>query len=109
MENIKAPPLLDPSYRRKKLIAYLVRSLIAIALYWYFWSVSWVPYTLWIYIPINLIGLIMLTILPKFLEKKMQKAQAAMEDAQAVDIEAEEVNSEEIIQIEDTNNQQERN
>ena len=88
-EQFKAQPLMDSGYRKKKLINYLIRTLVAIALYWYFWSVSWVPFTLWFYIPLNLAGLFMIVILPRILASKMRKAQERMEEAQAIEVEGE--------------------
>ncbi len=90
-DQLQGQAILNADYRRKKLLMYFIRTLIAIVLYWFFWDVSWVPYTLWFYVPINLIGLAMLVLLPRFLERKMKKAQAKMDDAQAIDIEAEEI------------------
>lgn len=93
-DQISKQGILDPAFRRKKLRMYLIRTAIAIALYWAFWSVSWVPYTLWFYVPINLLGLVMIVVVPRFLESKLRKAEAAMEAAQAIEVEAEIIDEE---------------
>jgi len=88
-DQISKQGILDPAFRKKKMRMYFIRTAIAIALYWVFWSVSWVPYTLWFYVPINLLGLAMIVVVPRFLESKLRKAEAAMEEAQAIEVEAE--------------------
>tara|TARA_Y100001954_G_C15664516_1_gene529432 strand:- start:487 stop:792 length:306 start_codon:yes stop_codon:yes gene_type:complete len=93
-DQISKQGILDPAFRKRKLRMYFIRTAIAIALYWAFWSVSWVPYTLWFYVPINLLGLAMIVVVPRFLESNMRKAEAAMEEAQAIEVEAEIIDEE---------------
>jgi hypothetical protein len=89
-EQFRAQPIMNKQYQIKKLIGYLIRTVIAVVLYWYFWSLSWwVPFSLWFYIPLNLAGLFMIVIMPRILAAKMRKAKQRMDDAQAIDIEGE--------------------
>ncbi|MEM6697457.1 MAG: hypothetical protein AAF599_03610 [Bacteroidota bacterium] len=58
IERIKSETTLSPEFRKRKLIAWAIRTLIAIALYAIFWKHSWVRWTLILYIPLNLLGLL---------------------------------------------------
>lgn len=93
-EQLAGKEVLDPAYRRKKLITYVIRTLLSIALYWYFWDVSWVPFTLWFYVPLNLVGLALIWLMPILLERKIKRTRAAIDRANEMIAEHEEMEGE---------------
>lgn len=72
--------LLSPEYKRKKFIIYIIRTLIAIVLFYIFWEHQWVKWILYIYIPINLIYLMSLFVMPYFLKRKINKTQEQIDE-----------------------------
>ncbi len=66
--------------RRKKLIRYVIRTLIAILLYVIFWDHKWVRWTLTGYIPLNLLGLLSIVAWNHILENRLQKIEDKMGD-----------------------------
>ena len=72
--------VLSPEYRRKKLIMYVIRTAIAIALFYWLWEHQWVKWLLWVYIPLNLIFLVAIFVMPYALKKKIQKTQQKIEE-----------------------------
>lgn len=83
-EQLKGNEILNPEYRRKKLRMYGIRTLLSAGLYWFFWEVSWVPFTLWFYVPLNLFGLGMIWLMPEILKRKIQKAHTKIDEAQVL-------------------------
>jgi hypothetical protein len=57
-DRMRKHSVLSPAYRRKRYIAWAVRTAIAAMLYYFLWEYRWVRWTLLFYIPINLIGLL---------------------------------------------------
>jgi len=72
--------VLSPEYRRKKLIMYAIRTLIAIILFYVFWEYKWVKWLLYIYVPLNLIFLFSIFGMPYFLNKKMEKTRKQIDE-----------------------------
>lgn len=67
-----------PSFKKKQLIGYTIRTLISAVLFITFWEYEWVQWALIIYIPINLTGLYVIFNKKKILEKKLDKAEKGL-------------------------------
>lgn len=83
LEAAGAAEILSPEYRRKKLIIYVVRTILSIILYYFLWEYKWVRLSLWAYVPLNLFGLGMIVFGPYFLKKKMEKVQTKIGNLEA--------------------------
>ena len=68
-------PVLSPEFRRKKLLMYLIRTVIAVILFYVFWEYEWVKWLLYAYIPLNLISLFSIFGVPYFLKRKIRNTQ----------------------------------
>lgn len=79
IEKIKSETTLSPEYKRKKLIVWAIRTTIAIALYVIFWEYNWVRWTLVLYIPLNLLGLLAIYGQNFLINKKIESTKAKIE------------------------------
>ncbi|MGB0929852.1 MAG: hypothetical protein ACPGVB_03700 [Chitinophagales bacterium] len=80
LKEIEASEILTSAYKKKKLIAYAVRTLIMIAVYYFLWETVWVRWTLLLYIPLNLFGLGMILGAEHFLKKKMEETRSKIDE-----------------------------
>ncbi len=80
MEEIKENEIFDSKYRRKKAINWLIRTVIAIILYIIFWDYDWVRWSLCIYIPLNLLGFIIIFAIPYYLKRKQEKLEKRLNE-----------------------------
>ena len=79
LENLSASPLLDPAFRRKKLVIWTVRNTITAILYIIFWKYEWVRWTLFLGIPLAVFSLLTIALFPWLLERKMNRARKSMQ------------------------------
>lgn len=82
VEQLQNEGVLSPEYRRRKLIMYAVRTTIAIILYVVFWKHQWVRWSLWAYVPLNLLGLFAIVGSAYFLNKKIERTREKIEDTE---------------------------
>jgi len=61
---------------RGKLIRWVVRNLITVLLYVYFWHIPWVKYTLFVTVPLAIIGLVMIFGYNRMIERRVEKTRA---------------------------------
>lgn len=80
LKEAQDSPVLSPEFRRKKLMMYLIRTVIAVVLFFVFWDYEWVKWFLYVYIPLNLISLFSIFVVPYFLNKKMSKTQEKIDE-----------------------------
>jgi len=73
LEEVKALEIFDADYKRKKLITYAVRTLVAILLFGSFWKYEWVRWIGIAYIPVNLLGLGMILAPQIFMSRSLKK------------------------------------
>ena len=73
LAEIAASPFLSSSYKRNKLQKYVIRTILAIILYVFFWEYEWVRWSLWFYVPLNLLGLGSIYLMPYLVSKKLDK------------------------------------
>lgn len=70
---VKDNPIFSYEYRKKKFIIYLLRTLITVGFYYFFWEYSWVKWTLLVIIPLNLLSLLSIFGWNYFLKRKIKK------------------------------------
>lgn len=80
LREIEASEILSPAYKKKKLMAYAVRTVIMVAIYYFLWEFVWVRWTLLLYIPLNLFGLVMILGAEHFLKKKIETTRSKIEE-----------------------------
>ena len=73
LEETNQYQILDHQYRRKRLTRWVIRTFLAAIIYGIFWQNPWIRWSLWIYAPMNLLGLIIIFVVPFFLKKKQEK------------------------------------
>lgn len=72
LAEAKVMQLLDPKVRKKKLIIWVIRFILTIVIYIYFWHVSWLKWTLFLMVPLTLFNLFMITVFPLKMQKRME-------------------------------------
>lgn len=77
--SIKNVGILNSEYRKKKLIFWTIRAILSVVLYILFWKYIWVRYTLFITVPLSLFSLYSITLMPYFLNKKIEKTRQKIE------------------------------
>lgn len=80
IEELSNSPVLSKTYRNKKLLLYVIRTLIAVIAIYLLWDYSWVKWLLYIYIPLNLISLASILGWNIFLNKRIKKSQERIDD-----------------------------
>lgn len=75
LKKLKEETILSPEYKRKKIIMWFIRTLIAITIFVYFWDKSWVKWALIAYIPLSLLNLVVIYGGTAFLNRKMNRTQ----------------------------------
>jgi len=75
MEEARGADFMSPAYRKRKLIMWAIRTVIAIVIYYLLWDVQWVRWSLWLYVPLNLFLPISLLGGNYFLNKKMDRVE----------------------------------
>lgn len=79
LQETSQSALLSGAERKKKIIIYIVRTSIAALLYFLLWKHYWVRMSLWVYIPLNLMGLLTITLMPMILQRKVDKTRALID------------------------------
>lgn len=73
LEEANQYQILDHQYRRKRLTRWAMRTFSAAIIYGIFWQNPWIRWSPWIDAPMNLLGLIIIFVVPFFLKKKQEK------------------------------------
>jgi hypothetical protein len=79
LADIENDPLFTAAYRKKKLITYCIRTIVAIILYVVFWKHQWVRWSLIAYIPLNLFSLFSLIGWRYFLRRKIGRVKGKID------------------------------
>ena len=85
LQQLSKDTILSKKHRNKKLLVYLVRTLIAVTIIYFLWDYDWVKWVLYIYIPLNLISLISILGWNYFLNKRLAKTQKQIDEIMAFD------------------------
>lgn len=84
LHDIQTENVLSQEYRRKKTIIWAIRTLVAIALYTVFWKHEWVRWSLMIYVPLNILGLLSIFGWNRLLNKKIGKTRQKIAEAEKI-------------------------
>ena len=68
LNNIRKEEILSVAHRKKKLLAWFFRTVLASIIIYFIWDYSWINIVLWIYDPINLISFLSILLIPYFLK-----------------------------------------
>ncbi len=85
LQQLSKDPILSKKHRNRKLLIYLVRTLIAVTIIYFLWDYDWVKWVLYIYIPLNLISLISILGWNYFLNRRLAKTQKQIDEIMAFD------------------------
>ncbi|MCR6639660.1 MAG: hypothetical protein NVV82_11935 [Sporocytophaga sp.] len=81
LEILSNSPILMKEYRQKKLLLWLVRTLMTILIYVLFWEYNWVKWTLILTVPLNLFSLFTIVGSGYLLKRKIEKLRNKLNDA----------------------------
>ena len=70
---------LDKKYLKRKLIAWIVRTILTIILYIIFWKYEWVRWTLLLYIPLTIFNIVMIFGFNRLVDKKVKELNAKID------------------------------
>jgi len=82
IEKYKDDTILSPEYRRKKMILWLIRTIIAVILFIVFWEYKWVRWGAILYIPLNLFSLFSIYGFNKILNRKMNRTMNKIDESE---------------------------
>ncbi|GAB5564811.1 MAG: hypothetical protein Wins2KO_18740 [Winogradskyella sp.] len=85
LQQLSKDPILSKKHRNKKLLVYLLRTLIAVTIIYFLWDYDWVKWVLYIYIPLNLISLISILGWNYFLNRRLAKTKKQIDEIMAFD------------------------
>jgi hypothetical protein len=75
LEQASTNTILDPAYKKKKLVLWAIRNVISVVLYVIFWNYSsWVQFSLYFTVPLSLLSLLAILAMPYFLKRKIARA-----------------------------------
>jgi len=75
--------ILSAAFKRKKIIAWLIRTIIAAILFIIFWEYTWVRWVLVFYIPLNIFSLYAIYKFDNTVNTKMNEVMAKILDTEA--------------------------
>ena len=75
LDAVAANTILDPAYRKKKLVLWSIRTSIMFVLYLIFWKYNWVKWSLAVTIPLSLFSLFAIVVFPYFLKRKIERTE----------------------------------
>lgn len=82
LDQAKTIKILDPAYRKKKLVYWAIRSTISVVLYVIFWKHNWVKWSLLLTIPLSLFSLFTIIGLPYLLKRKIERTDKKIEETE---------------------------
>jgi len=80
LSKLKDNNISSAEYRKKKLITYSIRTIIATILYLIFWKHQWVRWSLIFYAPINLISFLSIFGWNFLINRKIEKTKRTIEN-----------------------------
>ena len=80
LEIILSNPILDPAYKRKKLIFWIIRTSLSVVLYIIFWEYNWVRWSLLLAIPLSLASLFLIVGSSYIIKRKIEKTTKKIEE-----------------------------
>jgi hypothetical protein len=80
LDQATTSTVLDPAYRKKKLVLWVIRATISVILYVIFWKHNWVKWSLLLAIPLSLFSLFTIIGLPYLLKRKIEHTKKKIEE-----------------------------
>ncbi|MFN7675201.1 hypothetical protein [Flavobacterium sp.] len=74
--------ILDPAYRKKKLVLWAIRTTISVILYVIFWKYNCVKWSLLLTIPLSLFSLFTIIGMPYLLKRKIERTTEKIEETE---------------------------
>lgn len=84
LEAATTNTILDPAYRKKKLVLWTIRTTISVILYIIFWKYNWVKWSLLLTIPLSLFSLFTIIGSPYLLKIKIERTKKKIEEADKI-------------------------
>ena len=84
LEEHGANTLISPSFRRRKLINYGIRTALSAVLYLLFWKFLWVRWLLVVHLPLNLLSLALILAMPALLKRKIRRTRERIQAAEQI-------------------------
>jgi hypothetical protein len=73
--------ILDPAFRKKKIVLWTIRTTISVILYIIFWEYNWVKWSLLLTIPLSLFSLFTIIGSPYLLKRKIEQTNKKVSEA----------------------------
>jgi hypothetical protein len=83
LEHIRSNSILSPVYRRKKILLWVLRTLIVSVIYILLWKYSWIRWTLWITVPICVLNIVSIFTWKYLLQQKINKNKIELAEMEA--------------------------
>lgn len=74
LEQASTNKILDPAYKKKKLVLWGIRNLFSVVFYVIFWDFKWVRILSYFSIPLSLLSLLAILAMPYILKRKIASA-----------------------------------
>lgn len=84
LEAAATNTILDPAYRKKKLVFWTIRTTILVLLYIFFWKYNWVKWSLLLTIPLSLFSLFTILVSPFLLKRKIEQTKIKIDEAEKI-------------------------
>jgi hypothetical protein len=82
LDQASVNTILDPAYRKRKLILWAIRTTISLILYVIFWKHNWVKWSLLFTIPLSLFSLFTIIGSPYLLNRKIDRTKKKIEETE---------------------------
>jgi cell division protein FtsW (lipid II flippase) len=82
LANIQNKTLLNAEYRKRKLILWVIRTIILVILYVIFWKYNWVKKSLYFTIPLSTLSLLMILVAPYLIKRKIERTKQKINEAE---------------------------
>ena len=87
LDQATTSTILDPAYRKKKLILWAIRTTLSVILYVIFWKHNWVKWSLLLTVPLSLFSLFTIIGSPYLLKRKIERTKKKIEETEKLLIE----------------------
>ncbi len=82
-DEMRKNEIFTPEYKRARLRAWGIRTLLSVALYAIFWKYAWVRWSLWVSVPLTVLSLVMVIGMPYLLKRRLEKFEKEMKEIEA--------------------------
>lgn len=82
VDQATSSTILDPAYKKKKLVLWAIRTTISVILYVIFWKHNWVKWSLLLTVPFSLLSLFTIIGSPYLLKRKIERTKKKIEETE---------------------------